>query len=409
MLGCGLPERTQHLILREEELDGLEEPTPGALQSLSGDAVAVVGQIIIGERSLRLERMPPGGCDWGPALLLVDEVVNAHRDALLLGGRVVELGCGTGLPSLVCALLGGNVLATDQPLALGPLIRNATISGYPQSIWKVVAGKAAGGIVVSKGKGAGQEKEPERLSWGALVEQLDKQGDYLRFRRLSGTGPETGWVRAKQPWGQVVCEKTTERPTAMDASWGSLRSSELRWDGEAAKELLEDGKIDLVLVSDCVCEPFYGAACMDALAETIEVLCSEKTQALISVQRRRDDGLERFLEVLSESLFVDRLSQTVADEVEVLLYVARRFSRAEDFHVDLNDGMRRAPPGTPLNVVRNLRGSQSRGSTRGSTLGEGGLDLEASPEGAAESRASTRGSAAFEELLSGSRKSTKQA
>lgn len=376
------------LLVREEELDdglGAAELEDGVPEGVNGEAVAIIGQLLIGEREFRIERLPPGKCEWGPAITLADEVVSSHRDVLLLGGRIVELGCGAGLLSLVCALMGGNVMATDRPTALGPLTRNAAVTGYPQQIWKVVAGKAAGGIVVSKGRGAGQEKEEERLSWGALVEELDKQGDFLNFRRLNGTGPTQGWVRAKQPWGQVVCELTDERPSEVETMKGTLRSCPLVWSREAAEELLKGGKVDLIIASDCVCEASYGAASLPALVETIRTLCNDKTTVLISVQRRLEDGLERFLQLLRRTLFVDKLSSTTFGKAEIILFVARKFSRAEDFHVDLNDGMgHSAPPGSPLKVVRNLRQSQSRTSTRGSAFGEELEAAAAAAEGSGE-------------------------
>lgn len=52
--------------------------------------------------------------DWGPALALVDELLDQHRPELTTGARVVELGCGLGLPGMVCAALGADVLLTDQ-------------------------------------------------------------------------------------------------------------------------------------------------------------------------------------------------------------------------------------------------------------------------------------------------------
>lgn len=48
----------------------------------------------------------------------------------LRGMRVVELGCGLGLPSLAAAGAGGRVLATDwSPVALEVLARNAARNG----------------------------------------------------------------------------------------------------------------------------------------------------------------------------------------------------------------------------------------------------------------------------------------
>jgi len=48
----------------------------------------------------------------------------------LRGARVLELGCGLGLPSLAAALAGGRVLATDwSPQAIELLERNAERNG----------------------------------------------------------------------------------------------------------------------------------------------------------------------------------------------------------------------------------------------------------------------------------------
>ena len=59
---------------------------------------------------------------WNSGLALAEEV--AGRD--LCGSRVVELGCGLGVPSLAAALAGGDVLATDwSPTAIALLEENA--------------------------------------------------------------------------------------------------------------------------------------------------------------------------------------------------------------------------------------------------------------------------------------------
>ena len=33
---------------------------------------------------------------------------------------------------------------------------------------------------------------------GSLVEELDMEGDRILYERLTGTGPDTGWVNAKR-------------------------------------------------------------------------------------------------------------------------------------------------------------------------------------------------------------------
>lgn len=60
--------------------------------------------------------------------------------------------------------------------------------------WEVVGGSDKGGILVRAGQATTSEQLPQRLATGALVEQLELAAERLNFRKLSGDGPETGWV-----------------------------------------------------------------------------------------------------------------------------------------------------------------------------------------------------------------------
>ena len=78
-----------------------------------------------------------GGVEWAPltpywsVLWRSGVALAAHVEALDLGRRrVVELGCGLGLPSIAAARLGAAVLATDEsPEALELLAANARANG----------------------------------------------------------------------------------------------------------------------------------------------------------------------------------------------------------------------------------------------------------------------------------------
>lgn len=78
----------------------------------------------------RDERLPYWAELWPSAHVLAAEL--ERRD--LAGARVVELGCGVGLPAIVAALRGADVLATDwYEDALGFVRANAAAAGAPVS------------------------------------------------------------------------------------------------------------------------------------------------------------------------------------------------------------------------------------------------------------------------------------
>lgn len=63
--------------------------------------------------------------------------------------------------------------------------------------WEVVGGTDSGGILVRVGQDLASEKAPDRLATGSLLEELKLDGGRLQYRRLTGKGPEQGWVSIK--------------------------------------------------------------------------------------------------------------------------------------------------------------------------------------------------------------------
>jgi len=60
--------------------------------------------------------------------------------------------------------------------------------------WEVVGGTDKGGILVREGKSTSTTQKKDRLATGSVVHQLSVEGERLKYKRLTGTGPDTGWV-----------------------------------------------------------------------------------------------------------------------------------------------------------------------------------------------------------------------
>jgi len=61
-------------------------------------------------------------------------------------------------------------------------------------VWQVVGGEKTGGIMVRKDVDTKSPEYPERLGTGALVEQIERQGERVKYQKLDGAGPDIGWV-----------------------------------------------------------------------------------------------------------------------------------------------------------------------------------------------------------------------
>ena len=95
-----------------------EEPINGAyFQGCMGDKersfewAKPVGRVVIEQG--RIGPSNTGETLWNAAVLLADHMATALGPDYFQGKRVLELGCGTALPSIVAARLGARVVATD--------------------------------------------------------------------------------------------------------------------------------------------------------------------------------------------------------------------------------------------------------------------------------------------------------
>eukprot|EP00931_Biecheleriopsis_adriatica_P037621 TRINITY_DN21573_c0_g1_i1.p1 TRINITY_DN21573_c0_g1~~TRINITY_DN21573_c0_g1_i1.p1 ORF type:complete len:796 (+),score=220.51 TRINITY_DN21573_c0_g1_i1:65-2452(+) len=64
-------------------------------------------------------------------------------------------------------------------------------------LWEVVGGSDKGGIIVRVARELSSAEASSRLSTGALIRQEELVGERLRYTRLTGSGPDNGWVSLK--------------------------------------------------------------------------------------------------------------------------------------------------------------------------------------------------------------------
>lgn len=79
--------------------------------------------------------------------------------------------------------------------------------------WEVVGGADKGGILVREGQSLSSTAIEERLSTGAIVEELKLVGDRLQYKIISGTGPLEGWVSVKISGKELLVKKNADHST----------------------------------------------------------------------------------------------------------------------------------------------------------------------------------------------------
>uniref|UniRef100_A0A7S2MA08 Uncharacterized protein n=1 Tax=Alexandrium andersonii TaxID=327968 RepID=A0A7S2MA08_9DINO len=68
----------------------------------------------------------------------------------------------------------------------------------PNQLWLVVGGLESGGILVREGQDRASPECPQRLSTGAVVEEMQRVENRLEYRRIRGDGPDLGWISIRR-------------------------------------------------------------------------------------------------------------------------------------------------------------------------------------------------------------------
>jgi len=89
----------------------------------------------------------------------------------------------------------GEVAAHEDALAKGP--RGRSLQVVPPSghgFWVVVGGHRKGGLLVRLGEDMTSHAWPEPLETGAIVKEVQRINERLHYEKISGKGPNYGWV-----------------------------------------------------------------------------------------------------------------------------------------------------------------------------------------------------------------------
>lgn len=78
-------------------------------------------------------------------------------------------------------------------------------------LWQVIGGERYGGLLVRLGQELGSAVATGRLTTGSVVEEMSLQGDRLCYYRLTGSGPNQGWITIALN-DKILAERISEMP-----------------------------------------------------------------------------------------------------------------------------------------------------------------------------------------------------
>jgi predicted nicotinamide N-methyase len=159
-----------------------------------------VADALLDEEAFEHEEFLPYWAElWPSAIALAREVARLDLD----GFRVLELGCGLGLPSIVAALGGAHVLATDwSPDAVEVAARNAERNGAELETALAAWGGAASALVDAAPWDLvlGADLLYERRNVDQLLALLPRLGDDVLLSEPGRPFESTFLERARETW-----------------------------------------------------------------------------------------------------------------------------------------------------------------------------------------------------------------
>jgi predicted nicotinamide N-methyase len=180
-------------------LDLVEEPVTVGRWRISLLRPRVADALLDEEAFEHEEFLPYWAELWPSAVALAHEVADMDVE----GVRVLELGCGLGLPSIVAALGGAHVLATDwSPDAIEVAARNAERNGAELETALAAWGGAASAPVDAAPWDLvlGADLLYERRNVDQLLALLPRLGDDVLLAEPGRPFESTFLERAREMW-----------------------------------------------------------------------------------------------------------------------------------------------------------------------------------------------------------------
>ena len=156
-------------------------------------------EALLSEEAFEHEEFLPYWAElWPSAVALAREVARLDVDGL----RVLELGCGLGLPSIVAALGGAHVLATDwSPDAVEVAARNAERNGAELETALAAWGTASALVDAAPWDlVVGADLLYERRNVEQLLDLLPRLGDDVLLSEPGRPFESTFLERARETW-----------------------------------------------------------------------------------------------------------------------------------------------------------------------------------------------------------------